>query len=260
VHNRLADIREAQAGLTMVELVVVVVMLAMIIGASMDMVLDGVRSTSKVVATDQAGSAANDFLNQLSSDLKSASSPGRDPNVLGSSDALRQYLIGTATPPADADPNDIAKAQATELWLRVDTLPEPVGTEPQTECVGYFVAENNLIRNVYSDWKTCPNDTGVPLQSEIMVPNIGDVPTGLFSYVLRHNAAATKVPLDPNDCVTESKSAANGRERAYVVMVKVNVEAIVKRGTVDGENKMRSGMDLRLRLVHEYQHALGCAF
>lgn len=249
------------AGFTLVEMIVVLVLLAALIGVASNVIIDAVGSSQRIAGTEVAAQRAAHTMDRLGADLRSAISPDRMGENLPSNDALRAYLLNNANL-AGLDLRDIALATPTALWVRTNAISEPEFTEPVAECVGYFTdAQGALVREVFADWRVCPG-TGNPVDRRVM---LGRLPQGapsrpIFSYQTAMNSDPLQVPIDPRDCETAIVTTPTARQTDQIVRVLVDLRSYDATALGAGELKLMGSLDLRLRLAHDYLYGLGCSF
>jgi type II secretory pathway pseudopilin PulG len=257
----------ATDGLTLVELLVALILVAAVTATASMLLMDGMSSATRASSSDTAITRSTELIEHLGTDLTSARSPERVPENVPTGDALRLWLLAPSATAQDNlypefDLRDITKATDKELWMRVDTIPEPANTVPRTECVGYQLQPNGeFFRIVYANWNPCPG-SGQPLESTRMLeaPPTGGAPDHLFTYTTMRNTQPAKEPIDPNDCVTQSTYTPTQLDINRIIRMKIDLRSYVTNGQGGGSSKLVANLDVRSRLNRDYQYALGCTF
>jgi prepilin-type N-terminal cleavage/methylation domain-containing protein len=257
-------------GFTLVELIVVMVLVGMVFAAIGHFLIDTSSFTHKAASTRSAARMADETLDRLGNDVRSAMSPDRDVATNGGLDALRRFALYGVNPPGGEDMRDIVLATPRELWFRSNVIPEGLGDSPVSECVGYvFGSDRTFKRVVYANWRTCPS-SGTPVEQQNLFPqipaeedpaNTADPNDTYFSYRLAANGNPSRVPLRPFECQYSTVTTPTSLQTNQIVGVNINLRAIFgNTGSSAGEAKARGAFDLRMRLNRDYQWALGCAY
>jgi prepilin-type N-terminal cleavage/methylation domain-containing protein len=249
----------AEDGFTLVELLVAMVLgaivLALIVGAIIDMFGSSERSAMKSKAERSAVAAVE----MLTSDLRAARAPEREPFYTGSADNLRNLILFQRDQGLLV--HDIAVATPTRLAFYA----ELDNTSPRAECVVWAVQPNgSLRRTVYPFTSNCAGASGAARQdSEVMPPAAKNAsalakPPQPFTYrLLAHPANVATVR--PNACTTPTRTtAASALERDQITSVELDLRSFVAGKVGRGDQELITAVSISSRQAQEYRYAIGC--
>lgn len=269
--------RDQEAGFTLVELVISMVLLMVVVGSIVVGVTQLGRGNASMSSQRKAQRDAIDAMEQIRQDINLARSPAlasfedrrdvlRDLVVFQSdsgsgSDLSRRACDGARGHAYVSCLTTITVARPNELWFRanVDSTNQALA-----ECVGYVVSGRSLTRYVNTNWRNCGPASRTGAVSTVLVHAARTAPTtatrrNAFSYTLRRHP---RIPrhgyVDPSGCRSTLVSDASGSS-AYVASVEIDLRALTRSGAGLAEAGVRSSAPVNAHATGDYAFAVGCA-
>lgn len=253
--------RGPEAGFTLVELVVGMVLGAIVLALIVGVVIDMLGASERAGTESKAQKAAVAAAEMLTSDLRAMRAPQREPIFTGSADNLRNLILLDQNP-MGLQVHDLTFAGPT----RVTFFAEVVNASPSTECVTWeVIADGALQRSVRPYAPDCGNGAVPPLQqSQVMPPPerarasaAVTIPTP-FRY--RSMVQPTPATPDPDACTTPVRSStASEIQRDQVVGIDMDLRIFVAGRVSRGDQELITSASIPSRQSQEYRFAIGCA-
>jgi prepilin-type N-terminal cleavage/methylation domain-containing protein len=258
---RVTRARHRDAGFTLVELVIGMVLgtivLALIVGAVIDMFGSSERSAMKQ-KSQRATVAA---VEQLTSDLRAARAPEREPFYTGSADNLRNLLLFQRNP-TNLLVHDLVAATPN----RIVFYAELVNSSRRPECVTWAVqGDGSMRRTVRPFSANCLAGGGAALQDTMVMPppertraTAASAIPNPFSYRLLQHPASTN-PVRPNACTTPTlTNLTTTLQLDQATSVEMDLRSFVAGRVAHGDQELISAVSIVSRQAQEYRFAIGC--
>jgi type II secretory pathway pseudopilin PulG len=248
---------DSEQGFTLIELVVGALIAMVVIGVSLNMLLDGVKGSQRAGSNRRAQVEASRVLDELGADLRSAAAPERlDVNEASTRSKLRAGLMSISSNSFAFE--DIARATPTQLAFRADAIAEQAGQDHKVECVAWTVQSgtefNNLVRSVWSNSYSCPGTGPAMTRTVTRLYKTSAVP--VFRYNLATPIAGAADPV----CEPVLQNSVNSpSQRTRITSVEVNLRGVVRDSKAVQGLDTSGTIDVWSRLTADYQYAIGCA-
>jgi len=254
-----------ERALTLVELVVALVLLAIVVGFAGAPLINGLRGSDDVQSRTQASQRASDATEHVRNDLAAALAPDRDARHVRGVEKLTRALLEPGYRTLSDDPSygarqldvrDVVRATPTELHFRADVL--AADRNAPVECVRWRAAAPTspqywLERTVYGNERlaTGTSCAGTALVTDMELPPTdrvaGRAPAATFSYeVLGSN------------CTVTLASTVSGSDLNRIVAVRVDLVGVGSRRASVAVDNATSVAVLTSRESTTYRRALGC--
>lgn len=262
--------RGAQAGFTLIELIVVIILLGMAMALVMRPLLDAFQASSTGQSESSVQHQAKQAMDTIWDDMVRVMAPDRDPSNIRDVVLLHRGVLGNtiySQDPRDGgaplDIRDITVATATRLSVRGDFT-----QDPGYECVVYDAPAASSARFWITRTIWTTSGCGGTSRASYLVrpgPRIaGRTPATPFRYQLICSrdpqdgcGASSNAPAgDP--CRPWTRTSASGAERNWITAVGVSFGAVESRGGGMAETAVTSWVTIRSRETSLYRRALGC--
>jgi prepilin-type N-terminal cleavage/methylation domain-containing protein len=280
--------RRTESGFTLVELMLVLVLAAVVLGMISFMIIRSSTATNDTAVGRSAQRQALDALDTMRRDLSVARSPavtewtGRREHlrailysnlsaVPGLPTMSSQLMCGTAPAVAYNEcMRDIVYADGQQLWFRADAMSGAAWAG--YECVGYDVipgataAERQLVRYISADWKGCGPALAATAERQTLVRSDATLTTTPFSYTMRFRPGWVGGGANPSLCTTSQlPTPAPGvivnQALNFISAIKVELDAVVvDKGRHAAAGGLRTTVALQGRTSGDHAYAVGCGF
>ena len=251
-----AGTRTREAGLTLVETIVGLVIIGIVAAIVTTWLSDAVTGTERATGRADASVAVDHALDRLRQDLSAARARDRasdavyDPLDFAASirtgSGLRGYDADGVTV-RNLDVQDVVRATPNDV---VFSSSGPTGTR----CVRWRAARGELVRQELGSVNAGCSPSMPVASARTLVRRTADARSTLaspFTY--------TVVATAPTGCTSSITATVPVGRLGTVVAVNVDVQALAGHEGADGRSGRQVRIDLRSRLAEEYQRALGCA-
>lgn len=265
VHTPTQQPGSTDAGFTMIEVIVVFLLLAVVLGFAFRPLLQGLSGADSTQAQALASQRATEALELVRADVQSAFAPDRDARHIRDVEKLRRALTDrTFVTYSDdfsygtrrLDVRDIVRATPTELHVRSDVL--AADRNAPVECVRWQVPPASsstwwVRRTVYANERSATGTacSGGTITNDLELPSApriaGRTPTAAFAYEL----------LQPN-CSTVRRATVTGLDLNRIVAVHVTFVASGARRKAFALDTASTVVIPTARETTEYRRALGC--
>jgi prepilin-type N-terminal cleavage/methylation domain-containing protein len=258
--------RRIEAGFTMVELLVAMVLGAIVMAFAVGTIMDLFGASDRATQNHKAQKAAALAADMLVSDVRSMRAPQREPQYTGSLDNLRSILLDNSAPALRV--HDLLEATPTRILFYSELVQGNVGPE----CVTWFViADGSMRREVRQENAGCTGGTAtrgggsnVLYQSTVVMPKpevarasaAAKVPDP-FSFNLL--VVANPANPDPSTCTTPSvKATLSALQRDQVTAINMDLRSFVAGRIAKGDQQLDTAAAVASRQAMEYRYGIGC--
>jgi type II secretory pathway pseudopilin PulG len=252
----------AQAGFTLIELVVAGVLAAVVIGIIGSILMKSLSGSQDAAATVRSNATAAEAAERFGADVRAARSHGRDGSAIIDRISLRSAIQGD-TDIVDHDGNlidwrDIAVANASQLVLQADVIDEAAGAA-RPECIEWRIEGTSTwhVRRIVRPYSPrCAGGGGALEADRITAPTNqrprpgtgGTVP--LFAYSVANRAGA--------GCTTVETSSPTNVQRNRIVGARIDFASLDSYREQTSQTTSHEVIALRSRAGAEYQTAMEC--
>lgn len=263
----------ADRGFTLIEVLIGMVLSAIvltIIGAAL---VSAFGSSERSALKSKAQRATSKASEQLTSDLRAARAPQREPRYVGSPDNLRAVLLETKNPDGWLV-EDIVHADSTSVIFYAELFNGQDGAE----CVTWqMTPQRALLRTVRAHSSDCVGAPGTTLQAtEVMPPSERRIASEAaqvndpFAYDMLVQASPLDPELDARNCSLQESQPAAGvdkpgtpvdeaaQSRNQIVGIRLDLRSFVHARGARGDQQLVSHVSLPARQSLEYRYAIGC--
>lgn len=270
VRPRLLTHRER--GVTLVELIVAMVIMMILMAIISQTLTRGMGAKDSVGGESDVSTAANEAMEQLSSDLRTAKHPAR-------ADATDTDIAAGLQDGIDI--SDIRVAGPYEMQLRDEAYPN----NSTSECVHYKVdAQGSFWRIITTDLAGCSNTPAFQVSADRIMTGIGAhdagttpdlntisggalfVPTAAVpepSVSFQYELAVPDVTTGSGVCdrvrTTPGTVISTPKQLAQIIGVTVRVHPVVQSRTDAADTVFTDTISVRSRAGLNYRRAIGCA-
>lgn len=261
-----------ERGFTLIELIVGMVLAAIVLALVVGAIIDMFGSSERSAMDNKAQKAAALAADTLTSDLRAMRAPQREPRYTGSPDSLRSMLLDGANPNG-YEIHDLLVARSTQVMFYAELVNTAGNTT--VECVTWFVrpADRALIREVRSGSPSCGGISptrgggGAVLQQQEIMPAPEQARASAAAQVpqpFRYRLQQVRNPAnpDPSTCTTPTPTPGPLNaplQRAQVTNVLMDLRSFVAGRVASGDQQLQSSATITARQSMEYRYAIGCA-
>lgn len=251
----------AEDAFTLVELLVAMVLGAIVLALIVSAIINMFGSSERSAMKSKAEKSAVAAVEMLTSDLRAARAPEREPYYTGSADNLRNLILFRRNP-GNLLVHDIVAATPVQMVFYA----ELVNSSPSAECVTWAVQQNGSLRRTVRPFsRNCLAAGGSTLQDAEVMPApetarataAAAVPKPFQFRLLQHPANTAVVR--PNACTTPTitnPSSPLGLDQ--ITGVEMDLRSFVAGKVGRGDQELISAVSISSRQAQEYRYAIGC--
>lgn len=252
-----------QAGFTLVELLVGMVLSMLVLAMVIGFVINVFGSSDRTAARTKAQRAAVLAHEQLTSDLRSMRAPQREPIYTGSPDRLRSMLL-TGYNPQRLQVHDLLVATPTRTTFFAEVASNPAGPE----CVTWEVMGTGALhRTVRRATNNCVGGGGAVLQQREVMPAPPATGTSAsarapapFSYGRLVQPRPAAAVINPDACTTPvSTTLTTNLARDQVTSIRLDLRTFVVNRNASGDQQLQSTVAIASRQGSDFRYGIGCA-
>ena len=259
-----------EAGFTLIELVVAMILLVLVLGGLIYAMTQLGKGNGDQLNQRRSQAQALDAMELMRSDIRAARSPALT-EWDGRRETLREVIYFRRDNSSRSSPDaahracgsvafvscvqDITYASTTQLWMRAD-----VNTSrgwDGTECVGYTLERGALTRYVSRSWQRCRPGSGGTRQVLAQLREL----RGAFAYTLRyHPTMRMGQQADPNRCITRRLGNVPTNSLNFIVSVDIDFSGIAVESSSAATSSLRTSTQITGRTGGDYAYATGCSY
>jgi type II secretory pathway pseudopilin PulG len=286
--------RSSMAGITMMEMLVGMLLLAILIAVAFRPIVNAMSGSSKSQTLAAATEAVQNAMDLAREDIRRMAAPDRNPRKLRDEAEYRRalttdlpvYSADPADPEVALDVADIRRAEDNRLTFLADVIAPSQGqvAENGAECVDYTVTTTpkySVVRTISAVSPDpasaivdtdCGRDRWYQVRQDVLIkpytPIPGRTPTQAFAYDVTCNgcdlptagAGAEIVPAGwVSSCSSFAADTVRGVPMNWIVSIQMSFGAAVTRGGEVSEYHTTTAAAIPSRSVIAYRRALGCA-
>lgn len=269
----------SQAGFTLIELVVAMIIFAVVLALTTHELVGGFGATASIMTTRKAEALVSHAADLMGDDLRSARSHDRNFDAIRQPLLLRKAImrgdpITHSVTGVTLDVADVKVAEPTRFGFLSNVKANPAGTPSvdPSECILYQLESAGggwqMARYVNDYAGAGPCGTG-GVKTVVIPAQTTPMPSNAFSYTLVCNRAGVNglscngsvpaaTPPGSGNCAPGAATSVSGTALNWIMTVSFDLSSLVERAEHNARDQLQDTIALRTRQNRDYLYALGC--